>query len=189
MSIQAFAATDIWQPNTPSQTSTQPYTVHMNSTGVEKIAWKTFSSSYNPNFTGIWKAQCGGQYSYTFNADNIVQSLINHQPYYLHIQTENFGSVETDVTMGCRTKFPVAMKVKVPTNLGAKQQVTVEYDPGSCNGYAPCKATSFSQLIGSGNPNYLNGFANTFTSYDTETDANGYVTFTTWHGGDYIIYK
>lgn len=198
MVFQVLAAslvvTEIWGPATVPQANN---TVYMDNTEIEKIAWKTFSSNFNPNFTGVWtaKSYVGNDdegdflYSYSFDADTIVQSEVNQQPYYLYT-TSDMGDVVNNISMGCRTKFPVAMEVTVPTGLGAYTEVVVEYVAESCNGYVNHSATGGSELAGTivdGYPEYLDGYANTFTTSYTETDANGYVTFTTWHGGDYTI--
>lgn len=202
MSIQVLAApltaVSIWKPTTPAQTAIEPYTVYMDSvSNVERIAWKTFSATHNPGFTGQWRAERYVNnddsnpliYSYTFDADAIDQGLVKQQPYHLYIDSvTDLDLGITSLTMGCRTKFPVGMEVKVQSGLGADEPVTVAYVAGSCNGYVKCKATTWAELIGSGDPNYLDGFAHVFTSYSTTTDAAGYVTFTTWHGGDYFIY-
>lgn len=212
MAPQAFAATlptvEIWKPDTAYQT-TSPNIVYMDyddmsdwSTSgehLEKIAWKFFDNVENPDI--VTAGNCGAEqyldnddtkklmYSYNFNANNIDQSLIENHPYYLGIKTETDGEMTT-VDMGCRTKFPVAMEITIPSGLDANEFVTVEYVEGSCDGYVKCKANSWNEIQDNnyGDANYLDGYENSFEPYDTEVDEEGNVTFTTYHGGEYIIY-
>ncbi len=209
MSSQAFAASlttvEILKPNTPYQSNTvyldYDDTSDWTTTGehVEKVAWKFFSSSQNPDITTTGNLSVKQYvdndndnalvYSYDFDADDIDQSLVSQQPYYFGIKVDSQTTDEDYVDMGCRTKFPVAMDVTVHTNFDYEDDVTIEYVDGSCDGYAKCKATSWSQIQDSseGDPDYLDGFANTFTSSDAVVDADGNVTFTTYHGGEYTI--
>ncbi len=214
MSIQAFAASltvvEIWKPNTPYQ-ATSPNTVYMDhdssawgTTGdhIEKIAWKFFDPAYNPDITtaGACKAaQYVGNdssnplaYSYDFDAADIKSDLLNVQPYYLDIKIDKIGSANF-VDMGCRTVFPATMEVKIPvTDLSGN--VTVAYVSGSCDGYAKHKATDWNQIQDNnyGDPNYLDNhpYKNQFDVFTNTTVpvVNGYVTFTTDHGGEYWIY-
>ncbi|WP_347488558.1 hypothetical protein [Desulfoscipio sp. XC116] len=202
----AYAATvttvEAWQPAT-TQNPTAPYTVYMYSANdVEKFAWKTLSRIENPYFDDfedyVWSAEryvnnddsMPLMYSYTFDGSAIDQDLVptmaTKQPYYLNIAASGDSS-ETEVVMGCRTMFPVPMTVKVPTDIYDDTDVTVEYEDGSCNGYYTCGAGSYNQLFGSGDPDYLDDYSSyVFSDYDTTVE-DGYVTFTTWHGGDYTI--
>lgn len=212
MSAQAFAATvpavEIWKPDTAYQT-TSPNTVYMdyddtsdwntNGEHLEKISWKFFKKSFNPDITTtgdcIAKQYVNNDdsndlaYSYAFDANDIDQNMVKKQPYYLGIKTESSNNIIT-ATMGCRTKFPVAMDVTIHTDFAPNTNVTVAYATGSCDGYAACKATNWSQIQNEncGDSNYLDGFANTFTTSSVTVDANGCVTFTTYHGGEYYIY-
>lgn len=198
MVFQVLAAslvvTEIWGPATVPQANN---TVYMDNTEIEKIAWKTFSSNFNPNFTGVWtaKSYVGNDddeallYSYSFDAGTIVQTEVNQQPYYLNIITD-MGDEVNNISMGCRTKFPVAMTVTVETGIDPDTEVLVQYVAESCNGYVNHSATGGSELAGTevdGYPEYLVGYDNVFQDCYVETDLNGYVTFTTWHGGDYTI--
>ncbi|MEL7565270.1 MAG: hypothetical protein AAGU27_10340 [Dehalobacterium sp.] len=212
MVVQALAAqltvTTIWQPTTPSQTPGEPYTVYMDTgaSDVERLAWKTLSEDWNPDFTGVWRAEryvgnnndplTNMMYSYTFNAAQIDQGLVNQQPYYLLVEGRAEDGVNK-IFMGCRTKFPVAMtvKVKLPssfyvTGVPYNSNVRISYIDESCNGYVNHSATGGSDLAGTvveGDPDYLDGFNPTFSYVDTTVDANGYVEFTTHHGGDYSV--
>ncbi|WP_027399207.1 hypothetical protein [Anaerovorax odorimutans] len=214
MGSQAFAASlttvEILQPDTPYQSS-NPNKVYMDyddtsdwtTSGdhLEKIAWKFFDDVENPDITTA--GNCSIQqyvnnddsnrleYAYNFDAGNIDQSLVNTQPYYLGIKVDQLSNTTDLIDMGCRTKFPVAMDVTVHTNFTNGENVTIAYADGSCDGYTKHKATSWSQVQDNnyGDPDYLDGFANTFTTSNATVDADGNVTFTTYHGGEYYIYK
>lgn len=209
MTVLALAATvttvPIWQPDTGYQAPGN--TVYMYSdTNAERLAWKTLSEDWNLDILDDGECRAARHttstdnttsllYSYTFDAGAIDQDLVEVQPYYLYIQQQDIGSDEINLTLGCRTIFPVPMKIKVPTEW-VNQDVAIAYEDGSCDGYIVHQATTWAEVMASGgDEDYLDGLdledAEEFFFFnpptDLTTDADGYVEFTTHHGGRYTI--